>query len=57
MPNIKNRKEVKSDEFVQENQIINIYQINSSARNLANEYNQEIYDYLTKTLEKDIQKD
>ena len=25
IPNIKNRKEVKSDEFVKENQMINIY--------------------------------
>ena len=28
--------------------MINIYPKNSSAQNLANEYNQEIYDYLTK---------
>ena len=57
IPNIiKDRKEVKSDEFVKENQMINTYPKNSSAHNLANEYYQEIYDYLTKNLEKDIQK-
>ena len=36
--------------------MININPKNSSAHNLANEYNQEIYDYLTKNLEKYIQK-
>ena len=65
IPNIiKDRKEVKSDEFVKENQMINIYPKNSSAHNLANEYYQEIYDYLTKKpgerypkrLEKEIDK-
>ena len=40
IPNIKNIKEVKSDEFVKENQMINIYPKNSSAHNLANEYYQ-----------------
>ena len=57
IPNIiKDRKEVKSDEFVKENQMINIYPKNSSAHNLESEYYQEIYDYLAKNLEKDIQK-
>ena len=44
----KDRKEVKNDEFSKENQMINIYSKKSSAHNLANEYNQEINDYLTK---------
>ena len=47
IPNvIKDRKEVKSDEFVKENQMINIYPKISSTHNLANEYFKEIYDYL-----------
>ena len=57
IPNIiKDRNKVKSDEFVKENQMINIYPKNSSAHNLANEYYQEIYDYLTKKTWRKISK-
>ena len=44
---LKYRKEVKNEEFIKENQIINISK-KFSVHNLSNEYYQELSSFLTK---------
>ena len=46
----------KEYEFVNESKIINIYSKNSLAHSIANEYYQEIHNFLAKNLEKVLQK-